>query len=321
MTRSKILLTGPLDDYAHRLLEEFGELDFVPDTSESTLLAGIDGAVALAVRGVPPISAAVIDRGTDLKVIGRTGVGYSNVDIAAATARGLPVVYAPGAGARAVAEASLTYMLALTKKVLHWDREMKAGNWKSRFDQQGGDLEGATVGIIGLGRIGQMVAEMVRPFQMRTVAVDPFVPADAAAAVGAELVDLDSLLAQSDFICLHCAQTQENTGLINRDRLARVKRGAFLINLARGGIVESLDVLHEALESGRLGGVALDVFEPEPPDVSHPIFRSDLCLTAPHAMAGTDKAMARIFQTTADGIAAVLRGERPQFVVNPEVFG
>lgn len=320
MNKSKILLTGPLDDYAHNLLGEFGDLHFAPDTSEETLLDGIEGAVALAVRGVPPISAAVIDRGSELKVIGRTGVGYSNVDVAAATARGLPVVYAPGAGARAVAEASLAYMLALSKKVLYWDQEMKAGNWKSRFEQQGGDLEGATVGIVGLGRIGQLVAEMARPFQMRIVACDPFVSEEVAAAVGAEVVELDSLLAQSDFICLHCAQTEENTGLFDRARIAKVKRGAYLINLARGGIVESLDVLHEAVESGQLGGVALDVFEPEPPDASHPIFRSSRCLTAPHAMAGTAKALARIFQATADGIAAVLRGERPQFVVNPEVF-
>ena len=316
----KILLTGPLNDYSNQVLSEFGDLVVASDTSESTLLQEIDGAIALVVRGVPQISADVIHRSPDLQLIGRSGVGYGNIDIGAATARRIPVVYTPGAGARAVAEASLACMLALTKKLLFWDREMKAGNWQSRFEHQGGDLEGATVGIVGLGRIGQLVAEMARPFQMRVLAFDPFVDATAAAAVDAQLVDLDTLLAEADFICLHCAQTEENTGLINRERLAKVKPGAFLINLARGGIIENLDVLHEALEAGRLGGVALDVFEPEPPDVSHKIFQSQRCLTAPHALAGTHSAMARIFKSMADDMAALFRGQRPRFVVNPEVL-
>lgn len=317
---SKIVLTGPLDDYAHQVLEEFGDLHFVPDTSEPTLLQAVEGAVALVVRGVPTISSKVIHQSANLKVIGRSGVGYSNIDITAATVRSVPVIYTPGAGARAVAEASLTFMLALTKHVMFWDQQMKTGNWHSRFEKQGGDLHEATVGIVGLGQIGQLVAEMTQPFQMRALAFDPFVDPAAAAAVQAELVDLDTLLAESDFVCLHCPQTPETTGMINRDSLAKMKPGAFLINLARGGIIESLDVLHEALEAGQLSGVALDVFEPEPPDVSHPIFQSDACLTAPHSMAVTRLAMKRICKGLADDMAAFFRGEEPRFVVNPEVL-
>jgi len=320
MPAKKILATGPLDDYANRVLGELGEIVLAPDTSEKTLLEWIDGAIALIVRGVPQISAEVINRSTDLKVIGRSGVGYSNVDIEAATARGIPVVFTPGAGARGVAEASITFMLALSKKVVHWDQQMKAGNWQSRFESKGGDLFGATVGIVGFGRIGQLVASMVRPFEMRTLAFDPFVDQETAKNLQAQLVDLETLVAQADFICLHCAETPETSGMIDRALLSQVKKGAFLVNLARGGIVESLDVLHEALEDGRLAGVALDVFEPEPPDIDHPIFRSEKCLTAPHAMAGTEGAMANIFCMMADGVAACFRGQRPDFVVNPEVF-
>jgi len=320
MSEKKILATGPLDDYAVGVLSDCGEFVTAPDNEESTLLEWIDGAVALAVRGIPPISAAVINKSPDLKVIGRTGAGFSNVDIEAATAKGIPVVYTPGAGARAVAEAAMAFMLALCKLVLHWDRETKAGNWSSRFESQGSDLEGATLGIIGLGRIGRILAQMAQPFQMKIVAYDPFLTPEQGAEAGAELIELDDLLKCSDFISIHCAQTQENTGLINRERINLVKQGAYLINLSRGGLVESLDVLHEALQDGRLAGVGLDVFEPEPPDVSHPIFKLDNCLTSPHAMGTTKGAMTRIFKTMADDIAAVLRGERPQFVVNPEVF-
>lgn len=320
MPAKKILKTGPLDDYADQVLGKIGDVVTVPDTSEGTLLEWIDEAVALIVRGVPKISAEVIRRGADLQVIGRSGVGYSNIDIAAATARRIPVVYAPGAGARAVAEASVTFMLSLTKKVLHWDQQMKSGNWESRFESMGGDLFGATVGIVGFGRIGQLVATMVRPFEMRTLVFDPFVAEDTAKQLQAELVDLETLVSQADFICLHCAETPETTGLINRELMEKVKRGAYLINLARGGIIESLDVLYDALEEGRLAAVALDVFEPEPPDVSHPIFRSEKCLTAPHALAGTAGAMSNIFRMMADGVAGCFRGEQPECVVNPEVF-
>ena len=320
MPANHILATGPLDEYSNQVLEEFGEVVFAPDTSESTLLEWIEGAIALAVRGVPPITAEIIRRGENLKVIGRTGVGYNNIDIAAATERGLPVVYTPGAGARAVAEASMTYMLALTKKLVHWDQQMKAGNWQSRFESKGGDLYGATLGIVGLGRIGQLLAKFAQPFEMRILAYDPFLKQETADSVQAQLVELDDLLAESDFICLHCPETEGSKGLISRQRLARVKQGAFLINLARGGVIESLDVILESLEEGRLAGVALDVFEPEPPDFTHPIFASDKCLTAPHQMAVTHSSMGNILRSMADDMAAHLRGERPRFIVNPEVL-
>jgi D-3-phosphoglycerate dehydrogenase len=321
VNRARIAATGPVDPIAAEILAPFGEIVTAANTSMQSLLPLLKGAVALIVRGDGLANASIIEAATDLKVIGRTGVGHDNVDIAAATRRGIPVVFTPGASDRAVAEGALALMLALCKNLSYWDRQLKQGNWQSRHQSRPRDLDGATLGIIGFGRIGQMLAALVRPFNMTTVAYDPYVSAGKAEALGARRVDLDVLLRNSDFISLHAALTDETRGLINRERLALVKPGAYLINLARGGIVASLDVLYQALQEGRLAGVGLDVFDPEPPDVSHPIFKLPNCLASPHALAMSEGAMKRIFSSMAEDMAAVLRGERPRFVVNPEVLG
>lgn len=320
MNDAQIVATGPVDAIVKEILRPFGRIIIAPDTSESALMAIMPEALALVVRGVTPISGRVIDSGRRLRVIGRTGVGYSNVDIAAATARRIPVIYTPGATDRAVAEAAMALMLALTKQLNYWDQQLKAGNWQSRFDSRSGDLDGATLGIIGFGRIGQTLAQLARPFNMTLLAHDPFASPNRARELGATLVGIDDLLRQSDFISIHAALTGQTHGLINSARLAQVKRGAYLVNLARGELVEGLDVLQAALTDGRLAGVGLDVFAPEPPDVTHPIFRMPNCLTAPHALAGTRGAMAKVFTSMAQDMAAVLAGQRPRHVVNPEVF-
>jgi D-3-phosphoglycerate dehydrogenase len=316
----KVLATAQLDEYATRVLSRFGEFVIAPDMRASTLAEMMDGVVALAVRGAAPITEAVLARAPHLRVIGRTGVGYDTVDIAAASRRGIPVIYTPGAGARAVGEAAMTFMLALSKLLVFWDRQLKSGNWKSRLETQGGDLDGRTLGIIGLGRIGRVLAEMARPFNMTILAYDPYLESTAGQDLGVHMVGFEELLRRSDFVSLHCPQTPETRGMINRERLSWMKPGSYLINLARGGVIESLDLLDEALASGHLAGVALDVFEPSPPDVSHPLFRHPNCLTSPHAMATTQAAMTRIFRSMADDMAAVLRGERPNFVVNPDIL-
>jgi D-3-phosphoglycerate dehydrogenase len=318
MARIKIFATAPLDVYSTKAFSEIGDIVVATDTSEAALIEAIEGTHALVVRGPAPITAAVIKRAAPtLKVIGRTGVGYDTVDIAAATQAGIPVINTPGAGSRAVAEAAMTYMLALCKFVVPWNREVKSGNWKSRYTLQGRDLDGHTLGIVGLGQIGQMLVGMARPFNMTVVAHDPFISAQRASELGVELLGLDDLLRRAEFISLHCPLTPETTGLISRERLALVKPGSYLVNLARGAVVESLDVLHDALKSGQLGGVGLDVFDPAPPDVSHPIFTLENCLASPHAMATTEMAMTRIFKSMTNDMVAVLRGERPKFVVNP----
>lgn len=320
MSMLKVVGTGPLNEIAARLLCPFGTIAVAPNSSEEALLPLMPDAVALVVRGDGIANARVIGAAPHLKVIGRTGAGYNNVDIAAATARGIPVVYTPGVGARAVAEAALALMLALCKRLVFWDQQLKAGNWRSRNEHETRDLDGATLGIVGFGAIGRLVAELARPFNMTLLAYDPYASAPQATELGVKLVSMDELMAESDFISLHAPATAETHGLINRERLKLLKPGSYLVNLGRGQLVESPAVLHEALVDGRLAGVALDVFDPEPPDLSHPIFKHPNCLTSPHALGMTRGAMARIFRSMAEDMAAVLSGGKPRFVVNSETL-
>ena len=320
MTQPIILSTQPLDQYAEQTLSQFGQFKIAAEPTMQGLQREIAEAIALVVRGQVQITAALMDAAPHLKVIGRTGVGYETVDIEAATARGITVVYAPGAGARAVAEAAFAFMLALCKKVAHWDYETKRGNWQSRIASQGTDLDQKTLGIVGLGRIGQIVAKMAKPFEMNIIAHDPYLDPLIAQDLGVTLVDLDTLMAQADFLTLHCPQNPETMGLINRARLQRMKHGAFLLNLARGGVIESLDPIYEMLVSGQLRGAALDVFLVEPPDHTHPIFGLQNCLVSPHAMATSEGAMRRIYESMANDMAAVLAGATPIFAVNPETL-
>jgi D-3-phosphoglycerate dehydrogenase len=272
------------------------------------------------IRGGGAASGKMIRAAPRLKVIGRSGVGYETVDIPAATERRIAVIYTPGLGARAVAEASVAYMLALVKDLASWDSRVKQGNWQSRFTSRPGDLFGSTLGIVGFGSIGQFLSRLVSPFEMKVLAYDPYVSRDRAAALGVTLTKLDELLRASDFISIHAPLTPETAGLINRESLRLVKRGAYLINLARGGLIESMDVLLEALEDGRLAGVGLDVFEPEPPDTTHPIFSMRGCLTSPHVLGTTNGSMREIFISMSQDMAAVLDGRRPVHIVNPEVL-
>jgi D-3-phosphoglycerate dehydrogenase / 2-oxoglutarate reductase len=274
----------------------------------------------LIVRGDTQISRRVVDAGERLRVIGRSGVGCENVDVAAATSRGIPVVYTPGASSRAVAEGAMTFMLALAKRLTELDYKTKSGQWSFRDNIRVYDLQGATLGIVGLGRIGQELANLARPFGMRILAFDPYVPKDQANEIATELVDLDSLFSQSDFIVLVAPLTKETTGMVNRCRLDLLKPGAILINVGRGALLESLDVVLEALENGKLAAVGMDVFPTEPPDVSHPIFLHPNMLCTPHAIGLSILATQNIFQMMSEGMAAVLDGRMPENVINPEVF-
>ena len=321
MSKSTILSTGPVDQIVVDTLAPFAQVSIAPKGTEEVLVPLIEHAIGLIVRGDGVASERVIKAGKQLQVIGRTGVGYNNIDIGAATRRKLPVVYTPGAGSRAVAEAAMAMMLALVKRLQFWDRQLKGDNWRSRFESNPGDMDGTTLGIIGFGRIGQTLAQMAQPFNMNIVAHDPYVPDATARSIGVKLVDLRELISSADFISIHAAATAENRHLIDGDLLKSVKRGSILINLARGELIESLDILHEAMVDGRLAAVGLDVFSPEPPDVSHPIFKMDNCLTAPHALGQSKKAMERVFTSMANDMAAVFSGRKPKLVVNPEVLG
>jgi D-3-phosphoglycerate dehydrogenase len=311
-----IVSTGPLLPPAPELLAPFGTLVVAPENDEEALARLSREAVALVVRGGTRVSARVIAAAPELRVIARTGVGTDLVDLEAATRRGIPVVVTPGAGAAAVAEGAIALMLALTKRLTELDRLVREGRWEERDAVEVGDLAGATLGIVGLGRIGREVASRARALGIEVLAYDPYVT-DAG---GIALVDLPVLFERCEFVSLHAPLTDETRGLVDAPLLARLPRGAILVNLARAGLVRSLDDLLAALESGRLGGLGLDVFDREPPDLAHPLFRHENVLMSPHVLGLSRRARERIFRAAAEGIAAVLRGERPAALANPELY-
>ena len=313
-----IMITGPVGEVVERELGPFGELVVTPDIEEATFLRLAADAVAIVCRGEARITGPVIDAASELRVIGRTGVGVDSIDVAAASARGIPVINTPGANARSVAEGALTFTLVLLKEVFHWDRQVRAGNWGARYELITRDLEDTVLGIVGFGNIGRTLASLALPLGLKVVASDPFVSAEDARAAGVTLMPLQQLLVQADVVSLHATLTPETEGLIDATTLALMKPDAALINLSRGGLIDGLDILHRALESGRLRAVALDTFEPEPPDLAHPIFRHERCICSPHVLGLTPGAMQRIYVSMAQDMAAVLAGRRPRYCVNPE---
>ena len=320
MNKCRIVVTGMSLPIVEEVLGPFGRIEIALQTDEESLIGMMKHTVGVIARGMTQISARLIASGMELRVIGRTGAGYDTIDLEAATTRGIPVVYAPGAGSRAVAEGTLSMILALAKRLQDLDRKTRRGEWSVRETLAISDLEGASLGIIGLGRIGSEVACLAKAFDMRILSYDPLISKDIAEQAGAELVDFDVLLKESDFISLNAPLNQQTRGMINRQRLSQVKRGAVLVNLARGGLLESLDVLDEALESGQLSAVGLDVFPEEPPDLSHPIFQRPDVLCTPHIMGLTAKAAQATFAMVSRGMADVLENRIPQNVANPEVF-
>jgi len=320
MNNHRIVVTGMSLPIVQEVLAPFGRIEIVLQTDEESLIGMMKGTVAVIARGMTQISARVIESGPDLRVIGRTGAGYDSVDLEAATTRGIPVVYAPGASARAVAEGTLSMILALAKRLQDLDRKTRMGEWSVRDTFALSDLDGASLGIVGLGRIGREVARLANAFGMRVSSYDPLISRHTAEEVGAKLVEFEALLRESDFVSLHVPLNRQTLGMINTRRLNQVKRGAVLVNLARGGLLESLDVLDEALETGQLSAVGLDVFPQEPPDPSHPIFRRSNVLFTPHVMGLTARAAQATFAMVSRGIADVLENRIPQNVANPEVF-
>lgn len=317
---ANIMITGPVAPLVTDTLSPFGTAVQTPDLEERTLIDHAADAVAIVCRGEAKITRPVIEAALHLRVVGRTGVGVDSIDVAAATERGIPVINTPGANARSVAEGALTLALVLLKEVFHWDRQVRAGNWAARYQLITGDVEGTVLGIVGFGNIGRTLARLALPLGFQVVATDPFVSARDASAAGVTLLTLEELLARADVVSLHATLTADTEGMIDAAALARMKRGARLLNLGRGGLIDGLDILHDALEEGRLGGVALDTFEPEPPDLGHPIFRHERCICSPHVLGLTPGAMHRIYVSMANDMAAVLAGKRPRYCVNPKTL-
>ncbi len=307
---TRIVATGPVAPPAEELLGE------IVVAGPGQLPALLPEAEVLIVRGGTVITAEMIETAGRLRVIGRSGVGFSEVDVDAATRRGIPVVITPQSGAQAVAEGALALMLALGKRLPELHRVVREGRWSARDEVELRDLHGSTIGIVGLGRIGLRLARLLEPFEPRLLAHDPY----AGESKDVALVDLRTLFAKSDFVSLHAPLTPETKDLVSSKLLAEAKPGLVLVNLARGGLVSSLDDLLAALESGRLGGVGLDVFEPEPPDPAHRLFDHPRVVCTPHALWRTPQALEGVFRELAEGVLAALRGERPAAVANPSLY-
>ena len=319
MPSERIVSTAPIDQIAIDILEQVAPVEISASPDESTMLTLLEGTIGLVARGTEgSITRKIIENCPVLRVIARPGVGYDTVDVAFATQRRIPVVYAP-IGGFAVAEAALALLMAIVKKIQLADTILKQGQWQRRYQLSTGDLTGHTLGIIGLGRIGGRLARLVQNFEMEVLGYDPFLTEKDAKGLGVEMVPLDDLLRRSDFISVHVPLGEQTRGMINRERIARMKPGAIFINTARGGVVESLDVLADALESGHLGAVGLDVFPTEPPDTTHRLFKHPHFTGAPHLLGVSRLAMERIYRSMATDMVAVLQGRRPRYCVNPEV--
>jgi D-3-phosphoglycerate dehydrogenase len=295
------LVTGVLGD----------EIVFVADPSEQD----IANAVGAIVRANAVVDAAFLARAPRLRVIARTGVGVDHVDLPAATVRGIPVVITPGSGTRAVAEGVFALALHLIKRLGPSTDLVRRDRWTDRGQVSMGDLDGATIGIVGYGRIGRRVGELATAFGMHVLAHDPF----SAPPVEIASPDVLELASASNVVTLHLPLSEGTHHLVDKEFLDRARPGSILINCSRGGLVD-LDEALAALESGRLAGVGLDVFENEPPE-HHALFDHPDVVLTPHLMGMTRRAAAATFVDAARGVVDVLAGRRPAAVANPDWVG
>ena len=315
MSKPRILVSDNLAQAGVEALEAGGlDVDVRTGLEPEELAAIIGPYDGLVVRSKTKATAAIIEAAGNLKIIGRAGVGVDNIDREAATRRGIVVMNAPGGSSVTVAEHTMAMMLAAARHLPAATATLKAGRWdKKKF--QGHQLAGMVLGVVGLGRIGSAVVERARAFGMRVLAYDPFLSADVAHRLGVELVPLDDIWERVDFLTFHLPLTPETKHLVNDQTLARMKQGAYVINCARGGIVDEA-ALARALESGHLGGAAVDVFETEPPPADNPLFALDNVVLAPHLGASTYEAQAMVAVQLAEQIAAFFRSGEIQNGVN-----
>jgi D-3-phosphoglycerate dehydrogenase len=311
---ARILVTEKIADGGIDALRDAGhDVDEQLGLSPDQLLDAIKGAHALIVRSATQVTAAVLEAGTDLVIVGRAGLGVDNIDVEAATSRGVMVANAPGTNALSTAEHAIALMLGLARNIPQAASALKAGRWeKSKWE--GTELSGKTLGVLGLGRIGTLVAQRAHAFGMRVVAWDPWVSEDRARQLGIQLLELDQVAAESDFVTIHLVKVPEYVGIVGRDFLAKAKPGIRIVNDARGGLVDE-EALAEALADGRVAGAALDVFATEPMTTS-PLFALDNVIATPHLGASTAEAQDKAGVVVAEQVVLALAGEFVPFAVN-----
>ncbi|MDA0347561.1 MAG: NAD(P)-dependent oxidoreductase [Verrucomicrobia bacterium] len=279
-------------------------------------LEGVQGVIVLT----PAVSRASLARSEDLLVVSRFGVGFEKVDVAACTEANVVLCTAVGAVDRPVAEATVGWMIALSHNMRMKDRLVREGQWDRRSGFMGSELRGHTLGIVGLGGIGRTLVKLLDGFGMnRPLAFDPFLDAQAASELGVDLVELNELMEQADFVSVHCPLNEQTTNLISHHELSLMKPTAYLINTARGGIINE-DALFEVLSSDQIAGAALDCFVGEPINSPHRFGELDNVILAPHSIAWTHELFRDIGSTASQSIIDLAQGRRPRSSINPEVF-
>lgn len=282
----------------------------------SDQLAGVNGVIVLT----PTVSPETVSHAQDLLAVGRFGVGYDSVDVNACTNADVLVFITAGAVDRSVAEATVGWLIALTHRMRIKDQLVRTGQWDVRSRHMGSELRDRTLGVIGLGGIARATLELLRGFGMRPpLAFDPFVAPEIAAQAGARLVTLDELLRESDFVSIHCPLNDQTRGLLGPRELSLMKPHAYLINTARGNIVDE-DALYQVLAEGKIAGAALDCFAQEPVTTPHRFGALDNVLLAPHSIAWTNELFRDIGRTVCQGMVELTHGQRPKGVVNPAVL-
>jgi D-3-phosphoglycerate dehydrogenase len=311
---ARVLVTEEIADGGLDRLRAAGhEVDVQLGLSAEELLGVLPGAHALIIRSATKVTAEALAAGRDLVVVGRAGIGLDNVDVEAATAQGVMVVNAPQSNVLSAAEHTMALLLSQARNVPQAHAALKEGRWE-RSKWEGVELADKTLGIIGLGRIGKLVAQRALAFGMKLIAYDPFVAAERARQLSVDLVDLETLISRADFVTLHLAKTKETAGLIGADLLAKAKPELRVINVARGGIIDE-DALADAVRSGTIAGAALDVFAEEPTTES-PLFSLDQVVVTPHLGASTREAQDKAGDTIADMVQLALAGDFVPFAVN-----
>jgi D-3-phosphoglycerate dehydrogenase / 2-oxoglutarate reductase len=313
----KVLVSEPLAEAGLARLREQVEVDVRTDVSADELAEIIGDYDALVVRSATQVDKDLLERAENLKVVGRAGIGLDNVDVDAATRLGVLVVNAPQSNVISAAEHTIALLLAQARNIPGAHSALVSGSWE-RDRWKGVELNGKTLGIVGLGRVGALVAQRASAFGMRLIAFDPYVAPNRAAQMGVELVPTAvDVCKRADFVTIHLPKTPETIGIIGREEIAVMRPGARIINTARGGLIEE-DALYDALKEGRVGGAAIDVFDPEP-TTEHPLFSLPNVVVTPHLGASTTEAQDKAGVTIAEQILLALRGDFVPFAVNLDV--
>jgi D-3-phosphoglycerate dehydrogenase len=310
----KILVAEPLAKQGLEILRAHHDVDEKIGLTPEELAAIIGEYDALLVRSQVKVTAEILAHASRLVVIGRAGVGVDNVDLEAATKAGVVVVNAPTGNTVSAAEQTITLMLALAHKTAAADASMRRGEWK-RSSFTGVELRGRTLGIIGLGKIGQAVADRARGLEMNIIGYDPFVTAEQAALHGVTLAEVDEILTTADVITVHVPLNKATRGIVNADNIGKLKPGVMLINVARGGVYDEA-ALAQALKDGKVAGAAIDVYETEPPAADNPLLTAPNTVLTPHLGALTAEAQLRVAEEACEQVIDVLAGRSARYAVN-----